>query len=136
MAVAMLGTAPANAASFQSSGVEVVNAQFSIQFGNDRGRDRDRGDRFERRGNSYYYNGHRGSRERRSGWRQHRGYWFPPSAFSFGITINPRNDRRPVRLSRQHVEWCYDRYRSYRASDDTFQPYNGPRQRCYSPYSR
>ena len=34
-----------------------------------------------------------------------------------------------------HVEWCYDRYRSYRAYDNTFQPYNGPRQQCYSPYA-
>ncbi|MDQ2632323.1 MAG: BA14K family protein, partial [Pseudomonadota bacterium] len=34
-----------------------------------------------------------------------------------------------------HVQWCYDRYRSYRASDNTFQPYNGPRRQCYSPYS-
>jgi hypothetical protein len=34
-----------------------------------------------------------------------------------------------------HVQWCYNRYRSYRAWDNTFQPYNGPRQQCYSPYS-
>jgi hypothetical protein len=34
-----------------------------------------------------------------------------------------------------HVSWCYNRYRSYRAFDNTFQPYNGPRQQCYSPYS-
>ena len=34
-----------------------------------------------------------------------------------------------------HVQWCYNRYRSYRAWDNTFQPYNGPRQLCYSPYS-
>lgn len=33
-----------------------------------------------------------------------------------------------------HVSWCYDRYRSYRASDNTFQPYNGPRRSCRSPY--
>lgn len=33
-----------------------------------------------------------------------------------------------------HVNWCYSRYRSYRAYDNTFQPYNGPRQQCYSPY--
>jgi hypothetical protein len=33
-----------------------------------------------------------------------------------------------------HVAWCYQRYRSYRASDNTFQPYNGPRRECYSPY--
>ena len=33
-----------------------------------------------------------------------------------------------------HTEWCYNRYRSYRASDNTFQPYNGPRRQCNSPY--
>jgi hypothetical protein len=34
-----------------------------------------------------------------------------------------------------HVQWCYSRYRSYRAFDNSFQPYNGPRRQCYSPYS-
>jgi hypothetical protein len=34
-----------------------------------------------------------------------------------------------------HVRWCYARYRSYRAWDNTFQPYVGPRRQCYSPYS-
>lgn len=38
-------------------------------------------------------------------------------------------------LSSAHVRWCENRYRSYRAYDNTFQPYNGPRQQCYSPYS-
>lgn len=33
-----------------------------------------------------------------------------------------------------HVNWCYGRYRSYRAYDNTFQPNYGPRQQCYSPY--
>jgi hypothetical protein len=33
-----------------------------------------------------------------------------------------------------HVAWCYDRYRSYRAYDNTYQPYNGPRRECISPY--
>ncbi|MCQ1850288.1 BA14K family protein [Neorhizobium galegae] len=33
-----------------------------------------------------------------------------------------------------HVNWCYARYLSYRAYDNTFQPYYGPRQQCYSPY--
>jgi BA14K-like protein len=37
--------------------------------------------------------------------------------------------------SSAHVRWCYNRYRSYRAWDNTFQPYDGPRQQCYSPYS-
>ena len=32
-----------------------------------------------------------------------------------------------------HVRWCFARYRSYRAYDNTFQPYHGPRQACVSP---
>ncbi|MFC5036907.1 BA14K family protein [Tianweitania sediminis] len=40
-----------------------------------------------------------------------------------------------IRLSAAHVRWCHARYRSYRSSDNTFQPYNGPRRQCYSPYS-
>ena len=34
-----------------------------------------------------------------------------------------------------HVQWCEATYHSYRAYDNTFQPYNGPRQLCVSPYS-
>lgn len=34
-----------------------------------------------------------------------------------------------------HVRWCYERYRSYRAWDNSWQPYHGPRRQCYSPYS-
>jgi hypothetical protein len=33
-----------------------------------------------------------------------------------------------------HVAWCSQRFRSYRASDNTWQPYNGPRRQCVSPY--
>lgn len=54
--------------------------------------------------------------------------------------VRPRPARpyygQPVRLSRAHVRWCYNRYRSYRASDNTFQPYHGPRRSCRSPYYR
>ena len=32
-----------------------------------------------------------------------------------------------------HTRWCYAHYRSYRASDNTYQPYNGPRRQCVSP---
>jgi hypothetical protein len=33
-----------------------------------------------------------------------------------------------------HESWCYARYRSYRAFDNTFQPYHGPRRQCVGPY--
>jgi hypothetical protein len=46
----------------------------------------------------------------------------------------PRRYYRTQRVSSAHVQWCYNRYRSYHAYDNTFQPYNGPRQQCYSPY--
>ena len=49
--------------------------------------------------------------------------------------------RRPVRVVERrissadaHVSWCQGRYRSYRAWDNSFQPYHGPRQQCRSPY--
>jgi len=50
------------------------------------------------------------------------------------VVYRPRVIYRARGLSAAHVQWCYDRYRSYRASDNSFQPYRGPRQQCYSPY--
>ncbi|WP_324288253.1 BA14K family protein [Hoeflea algicola] len=32
------------------------------------------------------------------------------------------------------MDWCYDRYRSYRERDNTYQPYEGGRRQCNSPY--
>jgi hypothetical protein len=130
--VAGIGTAPASAASWYPQPAQIQNAQFTMEFGDDNDYRRD--GRFERRGNYYYYNGYRGSLERRSGWRSYNGFWFPQSAFSFSITVDRDRDRGHVRLSRAHVEWCEDNYRSYRRSDNTFQPYNGPRRQCRSPY--
>ncbi|MEX0953603.1 MAG: BA14K family protein [Rhizobiaceae bacterium] len=77
-----------------------------------------------------YYNGYRGYRDRQRGYRNYRGYWFPSQAF-------PSRERTgSIRgPGGAHVEWCYDRYRSYRAWDNTFQPYRGQRRECYSPYS-
>lgn len=40
----------------------------------------------------------------------------------------------PKTLSREHVQWCISRYNSYRADDDTYQPYTGKRRHCVSPY--
>ena len=60
---------------------------------------------------------------------------------NFGIYIQPRvypryaEPRRIYRLSAAHYRWCEARYRSYRVRDNTFQPYNGPRRQCISPYS-
>lgn len=118
----------------QSAVDNVIDVQMRDQNRFDRRQPR-RDGRFERRGNIGYYNGHRGYHERRPGYRYHNGYWFPAAAFIAGAIISGAiaNDR-PARSGSAHVEWCYDRYRSYREWDNTFQPYNGPRQQCRSPY--
>ncbi|MGF7006915.1 BA14K family protein [Aminobacter sp. BE322] len=103
----------------------------------------DRRYRIVRRGDIYYMNGHRGYRDYRPGYRRYNDWWFPAGAFIAGAIIGgalsqPRYvaPRYGVRAyGDAHVQWCYDRYRSYRAWDNTYQPYNGPRRQCYSPYS-
>lgn len=93
---------------------------------------------------SSYYNGYRGYRERREGYRRHRdGWWYPLAAFGAGMIIggaiaSPPRHVEPryaaPDLPARHVRWCYNRYRSYRAFDNSYQPYDGPREQCYSPY--
>jgi hypothetical protein len=85
----------------------------------------------ERRGDWYYYNGYRGHPRYHPGYHLYEGYWFPSAAFVAGALITGAiiADR-----GGGHVDWCYDRYRSYRDWDNTFQPYHGPRRQCYSPY--
>lgn len=33
-----------------------------------------------------------------------------------------------------HIQWCNNQYRSYRASDNTYQPFAGTRKTCNSPF--
>lgn len=79
-------------------------------------------------------------------WQRHhrhhryRRHWRPRSGFYFGLGIVPRYEYRvaPRRYYRTyssaHVRWCHNRYRSYRAWDNSWQPYHGPRRQCRSPY--
>ncbi|MBL8692446.1 MAG: BA14K family protein [Rhodospirillaceae bacterium] len=93
-------------------------------------------DRFERRGDFAYYNGHRGYRYRRDGYREHNGFWFPLAAFAAGALIAGAAQPAPVVVApNPHVDWCRRTYRSYNPYDNTFQPYHGPRAYCISPYS-
>ncbi|NTA36213.1 BA14K family protein [Agrobacterium salinitolerans] len=83
-----------------------------------------------------WYNGHRGYRDRRPGYRYHNGYWFPLAAFAAGAIISGAMQQPRPAYGGSHVAWCQNRWRSYRAYDNTYQPYNGPRRICVSPYSR
>ncbi|WP_337182791.1 BA14K family protein [Shinella sp.] len=87
----------------------------------------DRGRYYDRR---YYRHGPR------YGYYRHRdNAWVPFAAMGMGALIGSAiaNDRAYAGGS-SHVNWCANRYRSYRAYDNTFQPYNGPRRQCVSPY--
>jgi hypothetical protein len=120
----------------QASDVVSVDYHWRKKRRGDRRHNRHSG--FYKRGNHGYYNGHRGYRHRRHGYRYYNGWWFPGGAFVAGAIIGGAlaNSNTYYRGGGSaHVEWCYDRYRSYRAYDNTFQPYNGPRRQCYSPYS-
>jgi hypothetical protein len=89
---------------------------------------------YYRRGGYSYYNGHRGYNYYRPGYREYNGLWFPLGAFAAGAIIGGAVAQPPVRYGGSHVEWCANRYRSYRAYDNTYQPNNGPRRQCNSPY--
>ncbi|CAN7216589.1 BA14K family protein [Rhizobium sp. LjRoot98] len=89
---------------------------------------------YYRHGGYSYYNGHRGYNYYRPGYREYNGFWFPLGAFAAGAVIGGAIAQPPVRYGGSHVEWCYNRYRSYRAYDNTYQPNNGPRRQCNSPY--
>lgn len=103
-----------------------------------RDRDRDRGesrDRYNNRDRYGWYNGHRGYSERRSGYRYHNGYWFPLAAFGAGALIGgAMQQAQPSYSGNSHTSWCANRWRSYRAYDNTYQPNSGPRRQCVSPY--
>lgn len=106
----------------------------AVQYYRRRGEEwRDR-DGYYRRDGYSYYRGHRGYRYYRPGYREYNGYWYPLAAFTAGAIIGGAIAQPPVRYGGSHVEWCANRYRSYRAYDNTYQPYGGPRQQCVSPY--
>lgn len=135
LSMAISGAVPATAASPWLPAQQVEHSNVvKVQHRHDRRHDR-RHSRFEHRNGHYYYNGHRGYHNYRRGYRQYNGYWFPPAAFVMGAIVGGAvANSGPRTVSSAHVQWCQNRYRSYRAYDDTFQPYNGPRQRCHSPY--
>nr|WP_210311429.1 BA14K family protein [Rhizobium leucaenae] len=79
-----------------------------------------------------YWRGYHGYRYARPGYRRYSdGWWYPAAAFAAGAIIGGAI-ARPAYGS-AHVRWCANRYRSYRVSDNTYQPTNGPRRQCVGP---
>ncbi|MBS9720858.1 BA14K family protein [Tianweitania sp. BSSL-BM11] len=134
MISAVVGTAPTASAEGASASLRTlanvvqpadgVKAE-QVQYRHHRDR------RWHRHHGRHHYRDHR----RHRGYYRHRG----PSVY-FGVAptyryARPRYVAPRARAYRSsHVNWCYNRYRSYRASDNTYQPYHGPRRQCYSPF--
>lgn len=75
------------------------------------------------------WRGYRGSPERLPGLRQHSdGYWYPKKAFAADCS-------KYEKCVTNHASWCRSSYWSYREQDGTYQPYQGKRRKCVSPFS-
>lgn len=78
-------------------------------------------------GRRYHCHGRYCHRHRNRGYHSHNR----------GVVVYPPHTA-PVygsrRSYRAHVNWCLNRYRSYDPRTDTFQPYQGPRKPCNSPF--
>ncbi len=88
----------------------------------------------DRRG---WHRGHRGYRDYRPGYRRHNdGWWYPLAAFGAGAIIGGAMAAPPRAYGggNAHVQWCANRYRTYRAYDNTYVPRAGVRAQCMSPY--
>lgn len=81
-----------------------------------------------------YYNSFPGLGYYQPGYQFYNGYWFPQQAFVVTAPTSRYVGSYSSVRSEDHVQWCLQRYRSYRVSDDTFQPYVGPRQLCIAPF--
>ncbi|MBB3976580.1 hypothetical protein GGQ64_001769 [Rhizobium azooxidifex] len=136
------GLVPVQAAGMPNAGVtvqtDVENVDYYVRRGYRPPPPRHYGGpRYYRSGG--YYRGYRGYPAYREGYRRYDdGYWYPLAAFGAGAIIGGAIASQPRAVdggvNPRHFEWCAGRYRSYRAYDNSFQPYGGPRQQCLSPY--
>lgn len=141
--MALTPAVPAGAMPVSAPQVEKTSDVQAIQYRHDR-HDR-RYYRHNNRGPGWqgghrgpgWYGGHRGYRHQRPGYRRHSdGWWYPLAAFGAGAIIGGAINSRPAQASGSaHYQWCASRYRTYRASDNTYVPRAGVRAQCNSPYN-
>ena len=93
------------------------------------------------------WNGFKGYRHYRNGYRKHTdGWWYPEAAFQPNAKAGVANEsvqaiphkqkdseEKPWQI-KSHVDYCSSKYKTYSASDNTYQPFEGARKACVSPY--
>ncbi|WP_273759097.1 BA14K family protein [Bartonella sp. ML70XJBT.G] len=98
-------------------------------------------------------NGFKGYHNYRRGYVKYRdNWWYPEAAFvalphsetkhvplkavledKRVFLISSLEKKQPL-MSKQHVESCQARYRSYNKNDNSYQPFHGPRKQCLSRF--
>lgn len=120
-------------APLSSSGVSSIE---QVQYRHQERRSWKNGYRAQRENRRGWYHGQRGYRDHRRGYRRHSdGFWYPLAAFGAGAIIGGAIAPHGASTSNRHVRWCADRYKTYRASDNTYVPRVGVRAICRSPYN-
>ncbi len=79
-----------------------------------------------------------GCRHYRQGYYYETPWWTIPLIIGGAIASSDRDyyddDRFEGRGSSRHVEWCFDRYRSYDPRHNTWVSYSGAVRQCRSPF--
>jgi opacity protein-like surface antigen len=97
------------------------------------------GDRWDREDRADYY--HWKKRHRKNGIYLQFGFGHPGwynYGYAPGIIYRPRPVIRPypgITLTRAHISWCYDRYRTYNHETNLYVVRRGQHRHCVSPYS-
>ena len=105
--------------------IEVANRQYKKRFYY---RSRVHGPRYRHR-HSHYRHYHGGYYYSNPWWR-HSG-----PVIALGIAPSYGYGYNSYRGGGDHVQWCYNRYRSYDVRSNTFMGYDGYRHECNSPYA-
>jgi hypothetical protein len=133
-AMLLSGTAPAAATTLSGSTLAAPGATTMVEQVR-----RHRGERARQ-----YDSRRHGSRHRqaRSGYRYHHGgyyyaspWWLAAPAFGLSIIVPQHSGQTYSGYSHSaHVQWCFNRFRSYNAATDRYLGYDGLYHRCNSPY--